>query len=91
MGKNLKYGNTQALKDYMLEGKRVSRIESLILFGVQNFTAVLTTFKRDGFIIKKEKVSMAKILYRINKTVKCNSPKNLPIKQIMMNEWWISK
>ncbi len=91
MVKKIKYGNTQALKDYMLEGKRVSRIESLILFGVQNFTAVLTTFKRNGFIIKKEKVTMAKIMLRLNKSIKCNSPKNLPIKEIIMNEWWISR
>ncbi len=91
MVKKIKYGNTQALKDYMLAGKRVSRIESLILFGVQNFTAVLTTFKRDGFIIKKEKVTMAKIMLRLNKSIRCNPPKNLPIKEIIMNEWWISR
>ena len=64
---NIKYGNTTALKEYMINGGRVSRIESLLLFGVQNFTAVLTLIKRDGFIVKKTPVSMAKILRRINK------------------------
>jgi hypothetical protein len=91
MADKIKYGNASALTEYMIEGNRVSRLESLILFGVQNFTAVLTTIKRKGFIIKKTPVSMAKILRRINKDLKCESPKNLPIRDIIMSEWWISK
>ena len=89
---NIKYGNTTALKEYMINGGRVSRIESLLLFGVQNFTAVLTLIKRDGFIVKKTPVSMAKILRRINENdVACKAPKRLPVRDIIMNEWWISK
>ena len=52
---NIKYGNTTALKEYMINGGRVSRIESLLLFGVQNFTAVLTLIKRDGFSLDEIK------------------------------------
>ena len=89
--KTLKYGNTSALKEYMLKGNRVSRIESLLYFGVQNFTAVLTLIKRDGYIIKKTPVSMAKIITRINKSLKCEAPKNLPLREITMSEWWISR
>ena len=32
----LKYGAVTALKEHMLKGKKVSRIESLVIFGVQN-------------------------------------------------------
>ena len=91
MAQKIKYGNTSALTEYMIEGNRISRIESLLLFGVQNFTAVLTTIKRKGFIVKKTSVSMAKIIRRINKNLKCEAPKNLPIRDINMSEWWISK
>jgi|TARA_B110000967_G_scaffold189955_1_gene214180 hypothetical protein len=91
MAQKIKYGNTSALTEYMIEGNRISRIESLLLFGVQNFTAVLTTIKRKGFIVKKTSVSMAKIIRRINKNLKCEAPKNLPIRDITMSEWWISK
>mgnify|MGYP001246345747 FL=1 len=86
-----KYGNVMALKEYMLKGHKVSRLESLLLFGVQNYTAVLSNLKKDGFIIKKQKVSMAKIITRINKKTKCKTPSNLPVVEIIMNEWWISK
>ena len=89
--KILKYGNMAALKEYMIAGNRVTRIESLLFFGVQNFTAILTLIKRDGYIVKKNPVSMAKVIVRINKSIKCQTPKNLPIKDIVMSEWWISR
>ena len=89
--KNKKYGNTMALKEHMLQGNKLSRLESLLLFGVQNYTAVLSTIKQDGYILKSQKVPMAKILKRINKYTKCHPPKNLPVIEIIMTEWWISR
>ena len=41
--------------------------------------------------IKKTPVTMAKILTRINKTLKCEHYKNLPVSSITMHEWWVSK
>ncbi len=86
-----KYGAVSALTDHMLKGNRVSRIESLVIFGVQNFTAVLSNLKKDRFIIKKEPVTMARILRRINQYATCKVPKNLPTKNIIMHEWWVSR
>lgn len=80
-----------ALKEHLLKGHKVSRLESLLLFGVQNYTAVLTNIKRDGFILKSQKVSMTKVLKRINKYTSCKPPKNLPVLEIIMTEWWISR
>jgi hypothetical protein len=34
---------------------------------------------------------MAKIIRRINKDLECEAPENLPIRDIIMSEWWISK
>ena len=87
----VKYGAVSALTDHMLKGNRVSRIESLVIFGVQNFTAVLSNLKKDRFIIKKEPVTMARILRRINQYATCKVPKNLPTKNITMHEWWVSR
>ena len=87
----VKYGAVSALTDHMLKGNRVSRIESLVIFGVQNFTAVLSNLKKDRFIIKKQPVTMARILRRINQYATCKVPKNLPTKNIIMHEWWVSR
>jgi len=89
--KNKKYGNTMALKEHMLQGNKVSLIEALLLFGVQGFTAEITRLRNDGFIIKSQRVSMTKILKRINRYTKCQPPKNLPVIEIIMTEWWISR
>ena len=45
--RKVKYGNVFALKEHMLKGKRISRLESILLFGVQNFTAVLSNIKKE--------------------------------------------
>ena len=87
----LRYGNISALTEYMIEGHKVSRIESLILFGVQNLPEAVKAVKKKGFIIKKTPITMAKIIRRLNKDLKCETPKNLPIRDIIMSEWWISK
>ena len=89
--KKIKYGNVFALKEHMLQGNRISRLESILLFGVQNFTAVLSILKKDKFIIKKQPVTMAKIIRRMNEYCICTPPKNLPTKEITMHEWWVSK
>ena len=89
--KTVKYGAVSALKEHMLQGNKVSRIESLVIFGVQNFTAVLSILKKDKFIIKKQPVTMAKIIKRMNDYCLCRPPKKLPAKDISMHEWWVSK
>ena len=48
----IRYGNVSALTEYMIEGNRVSRIESLILFGVQNLPEAIKAVKKKGFIVK---------------------------------------
>ena len=42
----IRYGNVSALTEYMIEGNRVSRIESLILFGVQNLPEAIKAVKK---------------------------------------------
>ena len=87
----IRYGNVSALTEYMIEGNRVSRIESLLMFGVQNLPEAIKAVKKKGFIVKKTQITMAKILRRLNKDLSCKAPKNLPIRDIIMSEWWISK
>ena len=87
----IRYGNVSALTEYMIEGNRVSRIESLLMFGVQNLPEAIKAVKKKGFVVKKTQITMAKILRRLNKDLSCKAPKNLPIRDIIMSEWWISK
>lgn len=80
-----------ALREHMLEGHRVSLLEAMLIFGVQNLNAELNRLKRDGYLIKDERVSMAKVIRRINDVALCKPPVALPYKEIVMTEYWISR
>ena len=80
-----------ALREHMLEGHRVSLLEAMLLFGVQNPNAEFARLKKDGFLVKSQKVAMAKIVRRINEYTVCKVPDNLPYTEIVMSEYWISR
>lgn len=80
-----------AMREHLLEGNPVSLLEAMLLFGVQNLNAELTRMRVDKFIIKSQRVPMAKIITRINKFVPCSVPPHLPYREIFMTEYWVSK
>lgn len=80
-----------ALEEYVLKGNRISILEGVLYFGVSNPYEAIRRLKKKGFIIKKSPVTMARILARINKQLKCEHFKNLPVSDINMHEWWLSK
>ncbi len=85
-----KYGNVMALKEHVISGNKISRIEALVLFGVQDLNRELLRMKKKGFIIKNSKVTMTKIIVRMNKFSICKPPKDLPTNEVIMNEYWIN-
>jgi hypothetical protein len=85
------YGNVMALKEHILSGEKISRIEALVLFGVQDLNRELLRMKKSGFILKNTKTTMTKIIIRLNKFSICKPPKDLPTNEIIMNEYWLSK
>ena len=88
---NIKYQSNMALREHMLGGHHVTLIEALIIFGVQALNRQLTTMKRNGHLIKSQKIPMIKVMNRMKKYSLCQPPKNLPTKEILMTEYWISK
>lgn len=89
--KMAEYQPVLALREHMLEGNRVSLLEAILLFGVQSLNAELARMKKEGFIIRSQKVPMAKIVTRTNTYVSCTVPKTLPYREIQMTEYWISR
>ena len=45
--------------------------------------------KRDGYMIKSTKVPMARILKRMNEHCTVIPPKELPVRDILVSEYWI--
>ena len=85
-----KYQSSLALKEHMLEGHKVTQLEAIMNFGVQSMRRALTEFRREGILVKSQRVSMAKALTRINKVASCIPPKELPVREIIVTEYWFS-
>jgi hypothetical protein len=88
---DIRFGSAAALFGYMEEGNRISLIEAMLIFGVQSPNREFTNIKKRGYIIKKERVPMAKVLRRINQFIRCEAPKELPVSEIFLTEYWIQK
>ena len=80
-----------ALREHMLEGHRISLLEAMLLFGVQNPNAEFARMKKDGFLVKSQRAPMARIIRRINEHTVCKVPEGLPYVEIQLTEYWISK
>tara|TARA_A100001037_G_scaffold286295_1_gene294568 strand:+ start:350 stop:622 length:273 start_codon:yes stop_codon:yes gene_type:complete len=89
--KNYKNGNHLALKEFMLGYEPISRLEATLMFGTQNLTSAIHFLRKDGFIINSQKVPLITILKRLQKYCVCKPPSNLPVKEILVTEYWVSK
>ena len=84
-----KYSAPDALKSFLLEGNSVSTLEAILLFGAQSPWREMQRLKKEGFLIKRQRVPMIKILARLNGMAVCQPPSNLPVREILMTEYWI--
>lgn len=84
-------GLNLAAKEHMLTGNPLTRLEAIILFGVSNLPELVYELRRDGHIIKSRKLAFAAAMVRVNKHAMLQPPKNLPIREIMLTEYWVSR
>jgi len=84
-----KYSAPDALRTFLLEGNPVSVLEATLLFGVQSARYEMLRLKKEGYIVKKQRVPMIKVLARLNGMAVCQPPSNLPVREILMTEYWI--
>ena len=89
--KPLRNGLPGAAKETLLAGKPLTRLEAMVLFGVANLPALVTDLRREGWIIEQRLVSYAAAMRRINQYAVLKPPPNLPIREIMMTEYQVSK
>lgn len=88
---DFKNGLTIATREYLLSGKPLTRLEAIILFGVANLPDVVKEMRRKGWFVKSKKVTYAAAMNRLSEYAQLTPPKNLPIREIFLTEYWISK
>ena len=86
---HVQYKGSDAIKEHLLAGRDFTD-RGMLIFGVQNLNAELTRLRKTGFVVQKRRVPMAKILRRANQFCEVKAPSNLPIREILVTEYWLS-
>ena len=92
--KIIKKSNTSlvlALKEHLASGQPITELESIVMFGVPNVPKQISVLRRQGWVIKSQRISYARALRRLNQHVLVESPVNLPICEIQVIEYWVSR
>ena len=84
-------GLNAAARDHLMGGGRLTRLEALVLFGVSNLPELVYEMKKQGIKIEKRDVPYATAMVRINQFGTLKPPPNLPIREILLTEYWVSR
>ena len=82
---------TQCVVEGLFQGRRISRIEAMVLFAIPNLTSIISQLRKRGLTIHSAPVPYADVLQRINKFALLQPPNQLPINELVMNEYWLDE
>lgn len=91
MAKDHKNGIAIAAREHLLSGQPLTRLEAIILYGVANLPDIVKEMRRQGWVINSRLVSYAAAMNRLRQFAELTPPSNLPIREIMFTEYWLSK
>ena len=91
MAKAFSSGLNLAAKEHLISGKPLTRLEALVLFGVSNLPELVYEMRKQGTMVKQRPVPYATAMVRINEHALLKPPENLPIREIMLTEYWVSR
>ena len=86
-----RHGLALAAREHLLEGKPLTRLEAIILYGVANLPDLVKELRRQGWVIESRKVPYATAVTRVNVHAVLKPPQNLPTREIVLTEYWVSK
>jgi hypothetical protein len=89
--KSLKHGLVMAAREHLLKGKPITRLEAIILYGVPDLTKLISDMRKQGWTVQSKKIPYAAAARRVNEHAVLKSPKNLPVKEILLTEYWVSR
>ena len=85
------HGMKIMVAEHLSSGKSITRLEALTLYGVQNLHAEISRLRKEGWNIKSRTIFFAEAVRRINQSATYIPPKNLPISEIQLTDYWLLK
>lgn len=89
--RNDKFGLALAAREHIAGGNPITRLEAMVFFGVANLPDLIGELRKQGWLIKSKQVPYAVAVRRINEHAVLKPPSNLPIREIVLTEYWLSK
>ena len=86
-----KYSAETAAKEHMLEGHSLTRLEAMIMFGVISLPGLIRRMRNDGWVIESRRISYAAAIKRIEKHARVVPPPNLPVRELQLTDYWVSR
>lgn len=87
----MKYGLALAAREHLASGQPITRLEALVLYGVSNFPDIISEMRKQGWVIQSRTVTYAAAMARINQHAVLQPPPNLPVREVMLTEYWVGK
>jgi hypothetical protein len=88
---SIKYGLVLAAREHLLEGKPITRLEAIVLYGVPDLTKLISDMRKNGWTVQSRRIPYAAAARRVNEYAVLQTPRNLPIKEIQLTEYWVTK
>jgi len=85
------HGLVMAAQEHLVSGKPITRLEAMVLFGVPDLTKLISDMRKQGWTIESRKVPYAAAVKRINQHAVLTPPANLPVREIVLTEYWVNK
>jgi len=80
-----------AVKEHLLSGKPLTRLEAIVLYGCSNLPEVVYELRKIVQIEGNKRVPYATAMVRINEHANLVPPENLPIREILLTEYRIKR
>ena len=89
--KTFRHGLVLAVREHLAEGEPITQLEALAMFGFSGLTPLISDLRREGWVIKSHSIPYMVALAIVNEVAKLIPPANLPIREIRLTEYWMSK
>lgn len=84
------YG-VNAAREYLLEGNLITRLEAMVLFAVPDLTKIISDLRHEGHEVERRTIPLARAIRRVNAAATLVPPPALPVGDIRLTEYWLSR
>lgn len=79
------------VKEHLHSGKPITGLEAMVLYGVAHLPKVIKDMRQEGWTVHLRPVAYAAAVKRVNEYAVLQPPQNLPVREIQLTEYWMSK